>query len=257
MTSPFNTLAMDKSRLDTFKRLKQAVREVRPRYGRAIAAFDADGTLWNTDLGEALFDYQVRNKLLVGLPSDPWAHYESLKKNVSHEVAYIWLAQINKGLPLKQVQAWAQKAVDEMNPVPVFPEVKDLIAELLDLKAEVYIVTASIKWAVEPGAALVGLKPENVIGIRTKVRDGLVTTEQDGVITYRGGKVEGLRAVVGETRPFFCAGNTEGDLLLLESATDLRLVIAGNPETNHNFETEQRMLKLAAERNWFSVRYSP
>ena len=255
MTSAFDTLPMDKSRPDTFQRLKQAVREIRPRYPRAIAAFDADGTLWNTDLGEALFDYQVRNKLLPNLPPDPWAHYERLKAEVSHEVAYLWLAQINEGLPLAQVRAWAQTAVDEMSPVPVFPEVVDLIAELLALKVEVYIVTASIKWAVEPGAALVGLKPENVIGIRTKVTGGLVTTEQDGPITYRGGKVEGLKAVVGPAKPFLCAGNTEGDLLLLESATDLRLVIAGNPESNHNFATEQRMLQLADERGWFSARY--
>ena len=255
MTSAFHNLRMDKSRLDTFKQLRLAVRDLRPRYDRAIAAFDADGTLWNTDLGETLFGYQVRNKLLPGLPPDPWAHYEGLKANVSHEVAYLWLAQINDGLPLVQVQAWAQAAVAEMHPVPVFPEVKDLIAELLDLKVEVYIVTASIKWAVEPGAALVGLTPDNVIGIRTKVKNGLITTEQDGPITYRAGKVEGLKAVIGETSPFLCAGNTEGDLALLENATDLRLVIAGNPESNHNFPTEQRMLKLARERGWFSVRY--
>lgn len=246
---------MAKNLSEEFNRLKQAIREVRPRHSRAIAAFDADGTLWNADLGEALFDYQVRNRLLKGLPADPWAHYEHLKAKVSHEVAYIWLAQINEGLPLTQVQKWAQEAVDEMRPVPVFEEMKDVIAQLLDLGVEVYIVTASIKWAVEPGAELVGLKPENVIGIRTKVKNGLITRDQDGPITYRAGKVEGLRAVVGDVRPFFCAGNTEGDLPLLESATDLRLVVTANPPSNHNFPTEQRMLKLARERGWHSANY--
>lgn len=248
-------MAMNKNVREEFKRLKQAIREVRPRYDRAIAAFDADGTLWNTDLGEALFDYQIRHELLPNLPKDPWARYEYLKNNVSHEVAYIWLAQINEGLPLTQVQKWAQEAVDEIHPVPVFEEVKDVIAQLLDLNVEVYIVTASIKWAVEPGAKLVGLKPENVIGIRTKIKNGLVTTEQDGPLTYRGGKVDGLKTVAGDVKPFLCAGNTEGDLMLLENASDLRLVISGSPPGDRNYETEMTMLKIAKDRDWFSVRY--
>jgi phosphoserine phosphatase len=238
-----------------FKKLKAAITETRARYGRAIAAFDADGTLWNTDLGEALFDYQVRNRLLPNLPPDPWAHYEHLKANVSHEVAYIWLAQINEGLPLSQVQAWAREAVAEMHPVPVFPEIKDLIAHMRSLDVEVYIVTASIKWAVEPGAHLVGLTPDHVIGIRTKVKNGIVTTEQDGPLTYRQGKVEGLLGVTGGAGPFFCAGNTEGDLPLLESATDLRLVVCGSPEDNCNFATEQKMMALASERGWYLAKY--
>ena len=40
-----------------------------------VAAFDADGTLWDTDLGEAFFHYQIDNKL-VSLPSEPWSHYQ-------------------------------------------------------------------------------------------------------------------------------------------------------------------------------------
>lgn len=244
-----------KLRSGDFTALKSALSEARKKHSRAIAAFDADGTLWNTDLGEALFGYQVKKRLLPDLPADPWAHYEHLKEHVSHEVAYIWLAQINKGLPLTQVQLWAKQAVEALHPVPVFPEIKDLIAYLLKLNVEVYIVTASIKWAVDPGAHLVGLSAENVIGIRTKVVDGIVTTEQDGPLTYRQGKVEALLSRTGGIRPFFAAGNTEGDLPLLESATDLRLVVAGFPESNHNFPTEQRMLALAKERTWFAARY--
>src|SRR6185295_2417671 len=111
---------------DEWKTLKKAIEAARARQARPIAAFDADGTLWNTDLGEALFDYQVRKRLVPGLPPDPWAHYEHLKADVSHEVAYLWLAQINEGQPLEQVRQWAREAVAAMAPVPVFREVKDL-----------------------------------------------------------------------------------------------------------------------------------
>ena len=134
-----------KALTEQYPALLDVIKKSRAKHKRAIAAFDADGTLWNTDLGEALFRYQVDNKLLEGLPKDPWEHYESLKETHSHEVAYLWLAQINRGLSLVQVQTWAQKAVDQMNPVPVFKEVKTLIKDLHEMGAEVYIVTASIK----------------------------------------------------------------------------------------------------------------
>ena len=69
----------------------------RPK-GRAIAAFDADGTLWDTDLGEGLFQYQIDHKL-VALPEDPWGHYNWMKANVGNPQAYLWLAQICKDVP--------------------------------------------------------------------------------------------------------------------------------------------------------------
>src|SRR3954465_9066861 len=74
----------------------------RPK-GRAVAAFDADGTLWNTDLGEAFFYYIIKNQL-VPLPADPFGHYNWMKDNVSHTAAYVWLAQILKDVPLAKVR---------------------------------------------------------------------------------------------------------------------------------------------------------
>lgn len=239
-----------------WKRLKKLIQEKRNLQSQPIAAFDADGTLWNTDLGEALFAFQVKNRLIKGLPADPWAHYENLKKTVSYEAAYLWLAQINEGLPLEVIRGWAQEAVAEMKPVPIFSEVKRLIDWLLELKVEVYIVTASIQWAVEPGAPLLGLPSSQVIGIKTKVMNGLITAEAEGAITYREGKVKGLLERTKNQKPFFCAGNTEGDLALLESSTSLKLVVSGSPQGDRNFDTEQRMLKLAKDRDWESHRFS-
>lgn len=219
--------------------------------GPHFAAFDADGTLWNTDLGETLFKYQIKNSL-VPLPPNAYDHYEHLKANVSHEVAYLWLAQINKGLPLTTVQEWAETSVQEISPVPIFSSQQQLIRHLLSRNVQVYIVTASIKWAVEPGAKFFDLSRDNVIGIRTAVdAQGLITETQEGPITWRKGKVEGLMKATGGRAPIFASGNTEGDLALLECATHLRLTMAANPPSNDNYETERNLLKLAQERGWF------
>src|SRR5690606_4713791 len=106
-----------------------------------------------------------------------------------------------------------------------------------------------------PGARRLGLTNEQVIGIETEVVNGVVTDRQKGVITYREGKAEALLQQTGGVKPYFCAGNTEGDLWLLEAATDLRLVISAAPVGSENWETEKHMLDLAQKRGWFSHRY--
>lgn len=230
-------------------------RIVKSTPGPHYAAFDADGTLWDSDLGEALFDYQIRNRL-VPLPEDPWKHYDDLKHQVSFPVAYLWLAQINKGISLKQVQDWAKKAVDKLIPVPVLNSQKEIIAHLKSRGVHVYIVTASVKWAVEPGAHLLGLTPENVIGITTQVdTKGIVTDVQGGPITFREGKVEALLEKTGGVAPIFSAGNTLGDLPLLESSAGARLAVGAMPPGNKYYDSERELLQIAQQRGWFFHSY--
>ena len=222
---------------------------------RAVAAFDADGTLWDLDLGEGLFLHQIKHRL-VELPEDPWAHYEWLKKSKGNPAAYLWLAQVNKGMALSQVQAWAEQAVKEMEPIPFYEEQQRIIEKLRSLQVEIFIVTASIKWAVEPGARRLGFKNEQVLGIETEVdSQGLVTDRQNGVITYREGKAEALLKRTGGLRPYFASGNTEGDKWLLECATHLRLVMSSAKAEQHLYITEKVMLDLAERNGWYSHRY--
>jgi len=247
---------MNKFSTEKLAQIKAVIDEViESKPGPHYAAFDADGTLWDSDLGEALFAYQIANKL-VPLPKDPWGHYNDLKQNVSFPAAYLWLAQINKGVPLKQVQAWAKAAVEEEQPVPILESQKEIIAHLKSRDVQVYIVTASVKWAVEPGAPLLGLTADDVIGITTKVdKNGLVMDEQDGPITFREGKVEAFLQKTNGTPPIFAAGNTLGDLPLLESSSAVRLAVAAMPVGKTYYESERELLKIAESRGWFLHSY--
>ena len=222
---------------------------------KAVAAFDADGTLWDTDLGENFFQFQIENKF-VPLPENPWNHYLEMKKiNGDPRDAYIWLAQINKGIALEQVRKWAQSAFEAIKPKPVFSDQKKLIELLLENGVEVYIVTASIKWAVEPGALAIGIKPENVIGVETVVKDGIVTDEKVLPITYRSGKVEGLLNKTGGVAPFFSAGNTIGDYELLNAATELRLAVSAASRDDKLFKSENELQNLAETHGWWRHRF--
>jgi len=237
-----------KEKLNDFKtRIEEALKD---KSATKIAAFDADGTLWATDVGKNFFNYQFRNRLVSNLPEDPWAHYQELYKTDRNK-CYLWLAQINSGIALDTVKGWAKESVKvHFEEMGLFAGQKELISFLKDKGVEVYIVTASVKWAVEPAAQLLGVKAENVIGVETKVINGMVTDQQNGPITHSEGKVDGLLLKTKGRHPFFAAGNTKSDQALIESATHLNLVIGSAPQGHELYETERYMLSLARERAW-------
>ena len=220
-----------------------------------IAAFDADGTLWDTDLGENFFNYQIDEKC-VPLPTNAFEHYTDMKKiNNDSRAAYLWLAQINKGVPLEQVRQWSQKAFHSIQPNPIFSEQKKLIELLKKNNVEVYIVTASMTWAVEPGALALGLKPENVIGVETAVENGVITDKGLTPITYRAGKLEALLKRTRQLHPFLASGNTMGDYELLQGATHLRLAVSAASRDDRNFKTEFELAEKAKQKNWLHHRF--
>lgn len=235
---------------EVWDQLSTALQEEHKVNPRPIAAFDADGTLWDTDLGESFFRWQIRHANLLNLPADPWKYYRDWKESGDPRPAYLWLAQINQGLPLERVQEWAEKAVQASEPLPIFPDQKKLIRWLLDQKVEVYIVTASVKWAVEPGANRLGLRYESVLGVQTRIIQGQISDEQEGAMTYREGKAQALLQATGGRAPFFASGNTMGDFALLKSATRLRMAVGAAPEGHELYETEEKLRTEARHHGW-------
>ena len=217
---------------DLLKSLQeQILKQKESQPGPYYAAFDADGTLWDSDLGEQFFQYQIDHCGLESLKDvDPWEHYESTK--IPNPIgAYLWLAQINKGQSLDQVRAWAKEAVDKSG-ARCFESQKKLIKWLQDNDIEVFIVTASVQWAVEPAAQLMGVPFENVLGIKTKVVDGIVTEDQDGPITWRQGKADALLEKTNGVKPIFCSGNTLGDISLIDVSVGGKLCIQTQTDNN-------------------------
>ncbi|HWU42775.1 MAG TPA: haloacid dehalogenase-like hydrolase, partial [Bdellovibrio sp.] len=146
-------------------------------------------------------------------------------------------------------------AVQAASPVPIFSEQKKLIQLFLSRGVQVYIITASVKWSVEPGAELMGLKYDNVIGVETEIANGAVTDKQNGVITYQQGKVEALLAKTGGKKPFFASGNTMGDFQLLQAATHLQLAVSAAAPSDRIFKTEMELAENAAHFGWLSHRF--
>lgn len=212
------------------------------------AAFDADGTLWDFDLGEGFFHYQIENCDLE-LPKDPFQHYLDLKK-ISPPIAYVWLAQINAGKSLSQVRAWANACVTAAQPLPIYEDVRELIQYLQNKNVEIFVVTASIKWAVEPGAALLGIAQDHVLGVQTRVDKGIVTAEPYGEMTWKQGKATALLQATKGVAPIFCAGNTNGDIDLISASSGVQLCLQSSIQGDSLFEAEEDLRKHAALKKW-------
>ncbi len=218
--------------------------------GPHYAAFDADGTLWDSDLGEQFFQHQIDHCNLPKLQNlDPWDYYLTTKETDPVK-AYLWLAQISEGIPLSQVRKWAKDCIDK-NGARVFQSQKQWIQWLQSQDIDVFIVTASIQWAVEPAGELVGIPFENVIGIQTYDDEkGLVTSDLKGVVTWRDGKAKAILERTRGVRPLFCSGNTYGDIALLETSVGARLCIQTQSEANSLYDEENKLLVHAKKMNW-------
>ena len=237
-------------------KIQVALVEEKKQHSRPVAAFDADGTLWDTDLGESFFKYQIEQKLLPDLPQDPWRHYRDWKENGDPRPAYLWLAQINQGRSLREVQDWAETAVARREPLPIFEDQRKLIELLRSEGVQVYIVTASVRWAVEPGACRLGLTFDDVIGVETAIENGIITERPAGHMTYREGKAEALLLRTKGQKPFLSSGNTTGDTQLLRSATRIGLAVGAARPGQELFETEEKLRGEARTQGWLIHEFS-
>ncbi len=230
---------------------------------KSFAAFDADGTLWDTDVGDIFFLYQIKNCNLPNMPADPWQHYMNLKSQ-DRVKAYYWLAQISAGQKLSQVHAWAKSALldfeNSHGPLPILKSNLRLIQFLKKTGVDVFVVTASVKWAVEPAAARLGIPPENVLGFHTEVDDGIVTERPIAPPTYRQGKADAVLKASGGVAPIFCAGNTFGDTAMLNCASAVRLAVRTQSTLDTHsplLEEELILQKEAQEKHWFTHAFRP
>lgn len=235
---------------EVFKRVDELIEDCA---GEKYAAFDADGTLWETDVGEMYFHYQIKNKL-VPLPKDPWAHYMELKAQ-HPPTAYLWLAQIHAGVKIEVVRKWAKECFKAQKKVPFFEEQREVIKKLKAAGFKIFVVTASVKWAVEPGAEVLGIPFENVLGVQTKVENGTVTDQGLGEVTWKKGKAIELLKATKNIKPYFVSGNTTGDLEMLEISQGLCLTIKSESSTGRLRETEEALDKISIEKNWLRLAF--
>jgi HAD superfamily phosphoserine phosphatase-like hydrolase len=206
-----------------------------------VAVFDADGTLWYDDIGEAFARWLAAGGLLKGYSDldELWEEYER-RVEESRDEAYTWVVQIMAGIPEADLDRWARQLAAAW---PCYRKrMKRLIAGLQDEGFETWIVSASNRWIVHAGAPTMGIPQDKVIGIETHVVDGVLTTDPVIPRPCNQGKVEAIQHHIGVV-PIFAFGDSMGDFEMLDYVVQPMVVARHDRPDNE-------LVRQAAQRGW-------
>jgi len=204
----------------------------------AVAAFDADGTLWREDVGEAF----LRHLIALGWirlrdGGDPYAAYQRAVARDKRS-GYAYAAQLQAGLEEAAVDAEAERFAQGWVPSRLIASVQELRSRCADAGLRLVVVSASPLPIVRAAAPLAGFT--DCTGIEVRVTGGRFTDEVVEPVVYAGGKLEA--AARFGTVAIACGDSLSGDLALLSAA---RVAVAVAPKEGSPLATE------AAHRGWF------
>ncbi|HEY6909549.1 MAG TPA: haloacid dehalogenase-like hydrolase [Myxococcales bacterium] len=209
-----------------------------------LAVFDADGTLWREDVGEAFLRHLV-SLGWVKLPGGGDA-YEAYERAVDRDRAagYAYAAQLQAGLEVAAVRAEAERFAGAWVPPRLIGDTLALRALCEEAGLVPLVVSASALPIVLAAAPLAGIPRERCRGIEVQIRDGRFTADLIHPITYAAGKI--AAAEKAGRLALACGDSFTGDLPMLEAA---RLAVAVAPRSGSPLSEE------ALRRGWPVLEY--
>ncbi len=183
-----------------------------------LAVFDCDGTLWSGDAGSAFMKWTIETGLVSREVSDAIdVRYRMYLRGEVSELAICGeMVQMYQGLRETEMRRAAKAFFERSIEANIFPEMRDLVAELRARGTEVWAVSSTNDWVIEEGVTRFGIGAEKVLAARVVVEEGVVTNRLIDVPTDDG-KVEAL-ARVGVKVPDAVFGNSVHDAAMLTVA---------------------------------------
>ena len=104
------------------------------------------------------------------------------------------------------------------------PEMRDLCRGLRARGFDVWVLSPSDQWSAQAAAALYGIDPSRVLGVRPKTLEGKLTAETLDPVPAGSGKTEALAMFLD--RPPELAVGAQDDLAMLDYGNGTRLLLA-------------------------------
>ena len=195
--------------------------------GPGYALFDADGTLWRDDVGEAF----LRHTIELGWVKAPAGRdpYELYEEAIARDRAtgYAYAAQLLAGLPAAQVQAEAMRFAAGWVPPRLIDSTQALVKLCKQAGLSCAVVSASQIDVVRAAVVHAGIAWDRCVGISTRLdAAGCYTDSVIAPIIYAEGKV--IAAVQRQWSPIRVAAGDSiwGDLAMLSEAA-VPICVAG------------------------------
>ena len=168
--------------------------------------------------GFGVYGVHHRDRLLSREATD-WldGRYRLYKRGEVSELAICGeMVQVYAGLQEREMRRAAREFFRDRVERNIFPEMRELVAQLQARGTEIWAVSSTNDWVVEEGVTRFGIPPQRVLAARVLIADGLVTGTLLDVPTDEG-KVSAL-ARGGVTAPDVVFGNSVHDAAMLAMA---------------------------------------
>lgn len=219
---------------------------------RKVAVFDMDGTLFGQVphylADEALYAYAKEN-------------YEGKQDRKSKEKMKI----INKlaagdnvgqdyvrnrikflsGMTPKEVEDMGENMFHEKYEGKFYPQMRTLLANLEEYDFEIWVISASPELLYQGFVhKALGISKDRILGVRSVVRDGVVTDELVNPVPQDAGKAEVIQTFI-KAKPLFAGGNARGDMEMMNESVGLKIMVNADDE-----KKEKDMGGMTAKEYW-------
>jgi phosphoserine phosphatase len=223
----------------TLERVRDAITADQTN-ARFVLATDADGTLWDGDVGLALFEAvlaedAIRDAAREGLAEEArsfglddqgsthalatrlFAFYNDDKYPLDR--AFAMMAWVFAGYTLAEMDAFAKRVLTAQRyDDRIRPNMRAMVEGARALGLEVWVVSASCVAAVNAGVASLGITHERVVAMTPKTIGNVIASGIEGPVVYGAGKVKALNAACGKARILAAFGDSGWDAEMLREA---------------------------------------
>ena len=223
---------------------------------RKVAVFDCDGTLFGQVpyylADEALYEFAQKNYTGKSdkKSKEKMAIVDKLLHGNNVGVEYVQnRIQFLSSLTPEEIAEIGHVMFQEKYQNKMYPEMKQLLANLKDYGFEIWIVTASPEFLYEKFCAeQLGIPQERILGVKSLVTaDGVTTGQLVYPVPQDNGKAEVVNTFI-KTKPLFAGGNSRGDMELMNTSVGLKLIV--NPDDK---KVEKEMGNKTVKQYWDKI----
>lgn len=224
-----------------------------PMKTRKVAVFDCDGTLFGQVpyylADEALYDYaqktyagkkdqKSKEKMAI---VDQLLHGNNVGVDfVQNRVRFL------SGLTSDEIQKIGNDMFHEKYQNKMYPEMKQLLANLKEYDFELWIISASPELLYQRFCAeQLGIPEDRILGVKSLVTaEGIVTDQLVFPVSQDNGKAEVVNTFI-KAKPLFSAGNSRGDMEMMNTSVGLKMIV--NPDDQ---KVEKEMDNKTVKQYW-------
>jgi phosphoserine phosphatase len=233
------------------EQLSTFIEETKNETGRKIAVFDGDGTVLGQTphylADEAMYQYAVehpdKNKEIF---NEMITQSNVSIPYVQNRVKYI------AGESLQYYRDLGEKYFKKYYSDKIYEPMRNMINQLKVNGFEIWIITASPEGMYQQFLSKeLQIPITNIVGIKSTIRNGIITDEIVQPIPQDHGKKEAIETFVQDV-PLLVAGNSRGDKEMIEHSSRLKMII--NPDEHIAQDQAESIADYAKKNGWLIAR---